>query len=341
LVWSGPIKRLVISVLVLTAAVGVYYRFLRRSAEPAPREVAYILRESAAVFDSPAEIRLGVATLAQGGRVEILQRTTKWARVRMADGRSGWLEADDLLDAASYEKGRRLVLELQREQPQATGHPAGVANLRVEPARDATQIGQLAANRKVDVFDRQLVDRLPQSGAPSGEAVRDAWYLVRAGREAGWVLGRLISLDVPDAMGRYAQSINVVGWLVVSTVQDGDRQVPQYLVADRIGAQESDFNHIRVFTWWSKRQEYVTAYVESNLSGRFPIRVREINSVPYFRLRLVDKNGHKFQKVYRLDDTIVHPLGTVEGWESDAMPAGRGRAPGARRGRGQSHSGGR
>ena len=49
---------------------------------------------------------------------------------------------------------------------------------------------------------------------------------------------------------------------------------------------------------------------------------------------LVDKNGHRFQKVYRLDDTIVHPLGTVEGWESDAMPAGRGRTPGARRGRG-------
>jgi len=340
-VWSGPIKRLVIIVLVLAGAAALYYRFVRRGAQPAPTEVAYILPESAAVFDSPAEIRLGVATLSHGDRVEILQRTTKWARVRMADGRSGWVEAEDLLDVASYERGRRLFLELQKEQPQATGHSAGFANLRVEPARGATQIGQLAANQKVDVFDRQLVDRLPQSGALSAEPVRDAWYLVRAGRGAGWVLGRLISLDVPDALGRYAQSINMVGWVILSTLQDGDRQVPQYLVADRIGTQESDFNHIRVFTWWSKRQEYVTAYVESNLDGRFPIRVSGIDGVPYFRLRLVDKNGHKFQKVYRLDDTIVHPLGTVEGWESDAMPAGRGRAPGARRGRGQSHSGGR
>jgi hypothetical protein len=183
----------------------------------------------------------------------------------------------------------------------------------------------------VGLFDRQLVDRPTEPGAPKAEPVHDAWYLVRAGREAGWVFGRLIALDVPEALGHYAQSINMVAWLVLSTVQDGDRQIPQYLVADRIGTQESDFNHIRVFTWWSKRQEYVTAYVESNLDGRFPIRVREIDGVPHFRLRLVDKDGDKFQKVYRLDDTIVHPLGTVEGWESDAMPAARGRAPGARR----------
>jgi hypothetical protein len=42
---------------------------------------------------------------------------------------------------------------------------------------------------------------------------------------------------------------------------------------------------------------------------------------PYFRLRLVDDEGEKYQKVYGLFSTIVHPLGTVKGWESDAMPA--------------------
>jgi hypothetical protein len=327
--WSGLIKRIVIIVLVLAALAVVYFRFLRRGAT-APAEVAYILPGSAQVFDSPAEIRLRVASLVEGDRVEVLQRTPNWARVRMADGRVGWLEADDLLDADSYEKGRRLFVALQKEQPQAMGHPGGVANLRVEPSRDAPQIGQLEANQKVEVFDRRLVDRSTEPGAPNAEPVRDAWYLVRARREAGWVLGRLISLDVPEGIGRYAQSINMVAWLVLSRVRDGDREVPQYLVADRIGTQEFDFNHIRVFTWASKRQEYATAYVESNLDGHFPIRVRQIEGVPYFRLRLVGRDGEKFQKVYRLDDTIVRPLGTVEGWESDAMPARR--TSGTRRG---------
>jgi hypothetical protein len=142
LAWSGLIKRIVIIVLVLAALAAIYWRFVRHGPE-APAEVAYILPESAQVFDSAAEIRLRVATLAEGDRVEVLQRTPNWARVRMEDGRSGWLEADELLDAASYENGRRLFVELQKEQPQATGHPGGVANLRLEPSRDALQIGQL------------------------------------------------------------------------------------------------------------------------------------------------------------------------------------------------------
>jgi hypothetical protein len=329
LAWSGLIKRIVIIVLVLAALAAIYWRFVRHGPE-APAEVAYILPESAQVFDSAAEIRLRVATLAEGDRVEVLQRTPNWARVRMEDGRSGWLEADELLDAASYENGRRLFVELQKEQPQATGHPGGVANLRLEPSRDALQIGQLETNQKVEVFDRRLVDRVPLSSTANAKQGRDAWYLVRSGHEAGWVLGRLISLDVPEAISRYAQSYNMVAWLVLKTVQDGDREVPQYLAADRIGTQEFDFDHIRVFTWWSKRQEYVTAYVESNIDGHFPIRVSQIDGVPHFRLRLVGRNGQKFQKVYRLDDTIVRPLGTVEGWESDAMPARR--TAGARRG---------
>jgi hypothetical protein len=118
----------------------------------------------------------------------------------------------------------------------------------------------------------------------------------------------------------YAQAINLVGWVVLNAVDDNGRQVPQYLVADRQGTQECDFNHIRVFTWWSKNQQYVTAYVESNLNGYFPVRMTRGDGSPHFRLRLADKHGRKFQKVYAMSDTIVRPVGTVEGWESDAMP---------------------
>jgi hypothetical protein len=112
-------------------------------------------------------------------------------------------------------------------------------------------------------------------------------------------------------------------------VVDEDRQVPQYLVADRMGNQDVDFTHIRVFTWWVKNHRYVTAYVESGLQGYFPIRVVQIGNVPYFRLHLVDKHANKIQKVYGLFDTITRPLGIVEGWESNTMatqpPSRRGR----------------
>ena len=328
---SGPIGRKVIIALFLIGATGVgYYHWRRHMASPSI-EVAYVLPESVGVVDSPAEIRLGVADLKQGDRVEVLDRTRNWTKVGLPDGRVGWVESANLIDADSYETGRRLYVQLQSELPQAVGHVVNTANLRVEPAREAVQLVQLPANQKVDVFGRRIVERPSQTAAPrSSGPASDAWYLVRAGSKAGWVLGRLVSLDVPEAISHYAQSTNLVAWVVLNTVEDNGRQVPQYIVADREGTPDCDFTHIRIFTWWVKKQEYVTAYVEGNLNGYFPIRVGQVDGAPHFRLRLVDKNGRKFQRVYRMLDTIARPLGTVDGWESQAMPVPRGqtsRAP--------------
>jgi len=270
--------------------------------------------------DTPAEVRRVVGTLKHGDRVEIIKRTRYWAQIRLPDHRSGWVEGKDLVDPQTYEQGERLLREVLGVPVQATGHTTGLTNLRVEPSRAAPQLAQLEPNQKLEIFGRRLADRPLQTGQTLSGA-REAWYLVRADSRAGWVLGRLVALDIPEALVMFAHGINLVAWLVLNTVEDGGRQVPQYLVADRIGTQEVDFNHIRVFTWWPKRQQYVTAYVESNLAGYFPIRVFQVEGIPHFRLRLMSKDGRQFQKVYRLADTITRPLGTVEGWESDALPS--------------------
>ena len=82
----------------------------------------------------------------------------------------------------------------------------------------------------------------------------------------------------------------------------------------------------------------MTAYVEGNLSGYFPIRVQQFNGVPHFRLRVIDGYGNKVQRVYGLFDTKTRLLGVAPGWESGAMPpahnksrAGPGRHPAGRR----------
>lgn len=195
-------------------------------------------------------------------------------------------------------------------------------------------LAQLEDRQPVEVFDRRLLEQTaqPRRSAPSsgpntageapvsGSSGREAWYLVRAGSEAGWAIGRLVELDVPATIGEYAQGVNLVAWLELNRVEDDGRQVPQYLLADRIGTQEMDFNHIRVLTWGARDQRYATAYVESNLQGYFPIRVVSMNKVPHFRLRLVARSGRKIQKVYGLFGTLARAVGTVDGWESDAMP---------------------
>lgn len=280
-----------------------------------------MLSDSAEVVDTPAEVRLAVGSVKSGERVEVLQRTEDWVRIMYGGGRTGWVVSKDLLDSASYEGGQKLWKELGELPAQAAGHTNGEVNLRVGPSRDATELAQLPQGQKLEVFGRRMVGRPPPPDQPSAPPVQEAWYLVRVGSRAGWVLGRFVELDIPAAVSAFAQSMNIVAWLTLNTVNDEGRQVPQYLIADRMGSHEIDFNHIRVLTWWPKHHEYVTAYVESGLTGYFPIRVKELGGIPYFRLRLIDSQGRKVQKVYGLFDTITRSVGTVDGWESDSQPA--------------------
>ena len=291
-----------------------------RPAHVLPVEAGYVLPPSIQVVDTPAEVRLVVGTLKSGERVEITKRTHNWAQIRTADNLTGWVENKDLLDSQTYEGGQKLLRDLARTPAQAEGHTSGIVNLRLEPARDATQLAQLPENLKVQVFGRRVVDRPASDSQPNAAKMRDAWYLIRADSNAGWVLGRFVALDIPEKLAPYAQGSNLVAWVVIKTVNDEGQPVPEYLTADRVGTQEADFSHIRVFTWWIKDHKYVTAYVEGGLNAYFPIRVAEADGVPYFRLRLMDDQGRQFQKVYGLFDTITRAVGTVPGWESDAMP---------------------
>jgi len=279
-----------------------------------------VLPSSLEVVDTPAEIRLGVDTLKAGDQVQVLLRSRNWTKIELANGRTGWVEGKDLLDSQTYEAAQKLLKGLESLPVQAEGHAPQSINLRFEPSRDSTTLAQLPNNQKLEVFGRRIVERPSPPGQPSSPPVKEAWYLVRADQRAGWVLGRFVSLDIPEPLGAYAQGSNIVAWVTLNTVPDEGRQVPQYLAADRTGNQEVDFTHIRVFTFWRKNHRYVTAYAESRLQGYFPIRVQQTGNVPYFRLNLVDENGNKVQKVYGLFDTITRPLGLVEGWESNAMP---------------------
>lgn len=309
-----------------------YYFLVYVPAHRFPPEVAYVLPSSSTVVDTPAEVRLEIAQVKSGEQVQVLDRTRNWAHVRVADGKTGWLELKDLLDSETYERGQNVLQEIRKMPVQAAGHTTGEINLHLEPARSSPELALLEPNEHVEIFGRRWTVRSPRNvQAPAsaedngdlspGSPVRDAWYLVRAGAHGGWVLGRFITLDVPPEISVFAEGVNTVAWVVLDTVNDNGRKVPQYLVADRMGTQEFDFTHIRVFTWWSKNQRYVTAYVESNLNGYFPIRVSHVDGKPQFRLFLVDKKGRKFQKVYGMSSTIVRPIGTVEGWESNAMPS--------------------
>jgi len=287
-------------------------------------ESAYVLPDTLGVWDTPAEIRTQIATLKSGDRVHVLARFRTWEHVRLLDGRDGWVDKDGLMTAATYADDQRLLAELSNLPVQATAHATDSVNVHIEPSRKAAVVAQLEANQELEIFDRRRVERPRETGAPDVPSIPsnpiEAWYLVRSGQRAGWILGHLVELDIPQNISAYATDVNLVAWLVLNTIDDDGRQVPQYLVADRAGTETYDYSHIRVLTWWKRKQTYAVAYREGDLQGYFPILVTHEGGVPGFRLRLVDSNGAKYQKVYALFDTITRVLGTVDGWQSDEMP---------------------
>ncbi|MGH9378475.1 MAG: SH3 domain-containing protein [Terriglobia bacterium] len=315
-------KKIALFVVIIAGGVACYYSiYVPKKRETAKAEVAYVLPDSLPVVDTTAVIRRVLMTYRSGDPVHIVARIGGWAKLALPGGGVGWVKQNDLIDAAAYDKGRRLIRDLASSHAQAEGHTSAPVNLRLGPSHDALKLGEYAAEQRVEVYGRRVVMRPSEAGGSSSASSRSVWYLVTGGGRAGWVLGRFVDLDVPAALASYAQGINMVAWLPLDTVSDGDRAVPQYLVADRIGGEEFDFNHIRVFTWWVKHHKYVTAYVESGMDGYFPIVVTHMGNVPYFHLHLMDTDGHQVQKVYGLFDTIVHPVGIVDGWTSNAMPA--------------------
>ena len=125
---------------------------------------------------------------------------------------------------------------------------------------------------------------------------------------SGWVIGRFIELDLPDAVREGAASANLraLAWFELNRVSDPAGDKPQYLVATVRGpeGQVCDFNALRVYTWYVKKSRYETAFIENGLCGQMPVRVgKGPKGEPEFRFQVMD--GNKEERVYRLSQTVV------------------------------------
>lgn len=129
-----------------------------------------------------------------------------------------------------------------------------------------------------------------------------------AGPVAGWVLARFIELDLPGPVLDYASSadLRVVAAFELNRVPDGSGgEAPQYLVAGTRGpeGQPCDFTMLRVYTWGAARKRYETAYVESDLCGRLPIRVSQGAKGPEFRFSEAGEDAE--ERTYVMQQTVV------------------------------------
>ena len=288
------------------------------------QEIAYVSAPQAFLRDRVAAVYDKVGTVKNGDRVQVLDRDRRFVRVRTSSGLEGWMEQRNLITQQVYDRLQKLAQQEKNDPVQATGVTRNDTNLHVEPGRESDHLYQVSEGAKLAILKRATVEKTGVIPAPKpgtkkdsdkepSKAVMEDWWLVRdQDNHIGWVLARMIDIDVPLEIAQYAEGQRIIASFVLNEVQDADKKVPEYLVvlSEPKDGLPYDYDQVRVFTWNVKRHRYETAYRERNLDGALPVTVGKENfdkegSLPVFILRVKDDIGNVSEKKYKLNTPIV------------------------------------
>ena len=313
-------------------------------------EVNYVSAVQATLRDQVATIYNRVGTVKNGDRVEVLEREKRFSRVRTADGIEGWIEQRFLVNQDTYDGLQKLTRENLSDPVQSPGVLRNETNLHLTPGRETEHLYQLSALAKVSVLKRATAEKQPgaalvpsKSGkvpgakTSSGPVLED-WWLVRDEQSrVGWVLARMVDLDVPLEVAQYAEGQRFVAFFVLNQVQDSGKdkdkdgtgkKVSQYLCAitEPHDGLPYDYDQIRVFTWNVRKHRYETAYREHGLKGVLPVTVTNENfdtegTLPVFILRVKDDAGNVSERKYKLNTPIVRRVLAAGEQKSAPKPA--------------------
>jgi SH3-like domain-containing protein len=288
-------------------------------------EINYVSAAQATLRDQVATVYNHVGTVKNGERLEVLEREKRFSRVRTESGIEGWIEQRYLVDQQTYDALQKLTQENLNDPVQSPGVLRNETNLHITPSREAEHLYLLSAGAKVSVLKRGTAEKQPgaapapaKSGKTSSSLVLEDWWLVRdAENRVGWVLARMVDLDVPLEVAQYAEGQRFVAFFALNQVQDAGKegtgkQVSQYLcaVTEPHDGLPYDYDQIRVFTWNVKKHRYETAYREHGLNGVLPVTVTSESFdkegvLPVFILRVKDDSGNVSERKYKLNTPIV------------------------------------
>ncbi|HEY6768390.1 MAG TPA: SH3 domain-containing protein [Candidatus Sulfotelmatobacter sp.] len=292
-------------------------------------EVAYVSAPQAVLRDQVAAIYNRVGNVKNGERVEVLEHQKRFSRVRTASGIEGWIEQRFLVDEQIYNGLQKLTQDNQNDPIQAAGVLRNDTNMHVGPGRDTEHLYLLTSGSKVSILKRGTAGKQSASvsvaakaGATSAPpAALEDWWLVRDSQQrVGWVLARMVDVDVPLEIAQYAEGQRFVAFFVLNEVQDKtldsgkelDKKVAQYLcvLTEPHDGLPYDFDQLRVFTWNLRKHRYETAYREHGLNGVLPVTITQEDfdkegKLPVFILRVKDDIGNVSERKYKLNTPIV------------------------------------
>jgi SH3-like domain-containing protein len=288
------------------------------------KEIAYVTAPQAVLRDQVAAVYNTTGTVKNGEAVQVLGRDRRFARVRTSTGVEGWIEQRYLISRETYDAFQKLTEQTRNDPVQATGTAHNQTNIHLQPNRGAEHLYQIDQGAKLSVLKRASSEKaLPGAPAkatnvgkdgqsPSPPPLEDWWMIRDEQRHTGWVLARMVDVDIPLEVAQYAEGQRTVAAFVLDQVTDGEKKVPQYLVlfSENKDGMPFDYNQVRVFTWNVRRHRYETAYRERNLNGVLPVTLSQENfekegNLPVFVVRVKDDAGNVTERKYKLNTPIV------------------------------------
>jgi len=286
-------------------------------------EVNYVSAPQVNLRDRLSAVYNKVATVKNGERVEVLEHQKRFVRVRTASGTEGWLEQRYVFDQETFDGFHKLIQETQNAVVQSHGTTRNDTNLHLTPGRDTEHLYQIPSGEKLLIYKRATAEKSPAAAAPVAPStspkkeepkkVQEDWWLVRDTQQhVGWVLSRMVDVDVPLEIAQYAEGQRFVALFALNEVQDGDKKVAQYLavLSEPHDGLPYDYDQVRVFTWNTHRHRYETAYREHGLQGVLPVTVGQEDfdkegKLPVFVLHVYYTNGQLVELKYKLNTPIV------------------------------------
>jgi SH3-like domain-containing protein len=346
-------------------------------------QYVYVTAKQTFLRDRVAAVSNRTATVGNGDKLQVLEHGRRYVRVQTDKGEQGWIDEKAVATQEIYDQFEGLKQGHKADPAIASGVVRDEVYMHLKPGRDTEKFYRLAEGEKLTLLQRATLPKplppgtrvakpapvVPAAGkgakvgvalAPDVPAppVMEDWWLVRDSKgDTGWLYSRMMDVDAPDAITRYAEGQRVVGAYILTTVNDPeaeqeDKNIPIYVtvMSPYKAGLIYDYDQVRVFTWSVKKHRYETGFRDKNIEGYLPVTIKmapdpygkspaATTPAPTFTYKVLADDaspvvpdpvtgaivpGKTILKTYRLEGNLVRRViqpGTQTGGEAHPAPA--------------------
>jgi hypothetical protein len=286
---------------------------------------------SAVIANPPAETH-----------VNVLDKAGEYFRVRIPDGKEGYVDAKVVGGEDILQKTADLKRSIEGMPPQGEGVTKTKAYFRLEPGRNHQIIEILPPGKKFEIYERVVTirsnpqkERIAYRGKGGPVAVeepaaqdesaddlkKDVWYKVKLedGR-VGYLYTHNISLNPPEDIARELRNWRIMGWRPVNSTDDPDLGTKSnFIVACApVGKDPGcDYTKLYFMSWSTRLKKRQNAWdSKTKISGVLPITSYHSEGKPGFSVRSL----HPTKKDKLVLINFVLAKGTIKKVSEEEIP---------------------